>query len=89
LAAEIAFHPAPGDLPDARDDRRGAGAGDPGLDGPRDSLVQVSLPALLPAGRDAEERAVGPGGDHVVLAREEADQRRAAEVWPFNPVAAE
>src|SRR5262249_19156733 len=44
LPAEIAFDAAAGDLPDAGDDRRGAGVGDPGFERFGNFLVQVGLP---------------------------------------------
>src|SRR5262249_47331992 len=41
LPAEVAFDAATGDLPDAGDDRRGAGVGDPGFGRSGNFLVQV------------------------------------------------
>src|SRR5262249_54577723 len=88
LPAEIAFDAAPRDLPDAGDDRRGAGVGDPGLERFRDEFVQVGLPQLLALEGELENRAIRPGREELVAARGKTNQGWAAELWSFFPFAA-
>ena len=66
LPAEVAFDAAAWQLPDAFDDRRGAGVGDPRLERFGSFLVQVGLPQLLAVEREFEHRAVRPGREELV-----------------------
>src|SRR5579871_5784412 len=80
LATEVALDTAARQLPDARSDGQGAGAGDPRLEAGLHRRVEVGLPDF-PAGLvEQPDDAVGPGDDQARAVLRKAQQRWTADV---------